>query len=91
MKPWMKPLDVEKIEIYEEKDCYPVLLKYMDESVILVEYSVKNENFSWITSGNKVFHTNGTAFDFGVAYLGRLGYYFCLKVCMFGLVLMTDI
>jgi hypothetical protein len=33
----------------------------------------------------------GTSYDFSAAYLGRLGYYFSLKACMAGLVLMTDV
>jgi hypothetical protein len=52
IKPWMNPLDVEKIEIYGEKDYYPGLLKYIDESVIPVEYGGKNESFSWAPPNN---------------------------------------
>jgi hypothetical protein len=33
----------------------------------------------------------GTSYDFSAAYLGRLGYYFSLKACMAGLVLMTEV
>jgi hypothetical protein len=54
IKPWMNPLDVKKIVILgEQKEFLPVLLKYIAEEEIPVEYGGKNVEFGWKPSANR--------------------------------------
>jgi hypothetical protein len=54
MKPFLNPLMVKRMEIYGEKDTHQGLLKYIDDSVIPVEFGGKNEHFSWEAPNNKI-------------------------------------
>jgi hypothetical protein len=54
IKPWMNPLDVKKIMILgEQKEFLPVLLKYIDENEIPVEYGGNNVEFGWKPPSNR--------------------------------------
>jgi hypothetical protein len=67
-------------------------LQCLDSALVcFAKWQQAERDAEWIIAGNKVFRTNGTSYDFGAAYVGRLGYYFSLKACMSGLVLMTDV
>lgn len=46
---------------------------------------------AWVLSGSKAFRTDGTQYQFGSVYLGRLGYYASLKCTMSGLTMVSEV
>ena len=67
-------------------------LQALDIALIsFAKWETAESHPQWIIAGSKVFKSDGVSYDFGKAYLGRLGYFFSLKACMAGLVLQTDV